>query len=435
MMLRGIRSRLLGLVLATVIPFTAVIGFGLFMQWRSDRAAAVERAVSEARLLAAQVDDHLGNLESLLVGLGRAVSPDPADAARNDALLKQVKSELPGFISNIFVMAPDGSNIGIAQGARFNAADRAYFREALDGQRLAIGEVLRGRAIGHWVITVARPVRDRTGRLEAVVAVGTLLEHFQDALRLRQLPAGSVIRIATQHGIVIAQNDDPSWIGRNLNEYPGMQSVAGGTDDAAIWHDEIERITGSATAHLAPWTVSVGLPKDVAYVVLTSRLKRAAVFCSLALLIASLTAWMLSSRIVRPLRQLGNDASVLAAGDLSHRTPVETQDEIGTLAQAFNKMAGALERRHEEAERAANDARETKETLASIIEASPVAIVCSEPSRRILIWNHAAEEVFGHSARGNDRPADQAGAAGPGRTNPTRCSSARSRARSCAMCR
>ncbi len=396
MMLRGIRSRLLGLVLATVIPFTAVIGFGLVMQWRADRAAAVERAVGEARLLAAQVDDHLGNLESLLVGLSRAVSLDPADAAANDALLKRVKSELPGFISNIFVMAPDGSNIGIAEGARFNAADRSYFRNALAGQRLAMGDVLRGRAIGHWVITAARPVRDENGRVQAVLGVGTLLEHFQDALRVRELPAGSVVRVVSEQGVVIAQSDDPNWIGRKLKET--LPPAGEGGIDAAIWPDNVERITGSAAAHLAPWFVSVGLPKEAAHVVLTSRLKRAAVFCGLALLIASLIGWILSSRIVRPLRQLGDDASMLAAGKLSHRTRIATHGEIGALAESFNKMAGALERRQEEADRAAFEAREAKETLGSIIEASPVAIVCSDPSRRILTWNRAAEQIFGYSA-------------------------------------
>src|SRR5262249_39930619 len=121
MMLRGIRSRLLGLVLATVIPFTALVALGLWSHWRNERANASERAIAEARLLAAQVEDHLGNLDALLAGLSRAVSFDPADTAANDVMLQQLKLELPGFISNIFVFAPDGSNIGIAQGARFSA--------------------------------------------------------------------------------------------------------------------------------------------------------------------------------------------------------------------------------------------------------------------------------------------------------------------------
>jgi hypothetical protein len=59
-MLRSIRSRLIGLVLATVVPFLGLIGAGLWDQWRSDQASTIARSVDEARLLAAQVDDHLG---------------------------------------------------------------------------------------------------------------------------------------------------------------------------------------------------------------------------------------------------------------------------------------------------------------------------------------------------------------------------------------
>src|SRR5437868_5387936 len=111
MLLRSIRSRLLGLVLATVLPFACLIGFGLWNQWRIAYATATQRAVDEARLLAAQVDDHIGNLENLLAGLSRAVSTDPADVALNDKLLRDVKAELPAFVANIRVFLPDGTNI------------------------------------------------------------------------------------------------------------------------------------------------------------------------------------------------------------------------------------------------------------------------------------------------------------------------------------
>ena len=67
-MLGGIRTRLLGLVVATVVPFTALVGGGLFSQWKGDQAQAFKSALDEARLLAVQVDDEVGNLESLLSG-------------------------------------------------------------------------------------------------------------------------------------------------------------------------------------------------------------------------------------------------------------------------------------------------------------------------------------------------------------------------------
>src|SRR5947207_7287675 len=92
MLLRSIRSQLLGLVLATVVPFTALIGAGLWNQWQNDQAAAIQRATNEARLLAAQVDDYIGNLDNLLNGLSRAVSPSAADTLQNDALLQRVRS-------------------------------------------------------------------------------------------------------------------------------------------------------------------------------------------------------------------------------------------------------------------------------------------------------------------------------------------------------
>src|SRR4029453_15358336 len=129
------------------------------------------------------------------------------------------------------------------------AGDREFFRQILAGQRLSISEVIRARATGQLVVTIARPVEDRAGRLRAVVAVGTLLERFQDALRVQGLPPGSVVRIVNENGIVIAQSvDGPRWIGRNLG---GSASVARHLakkeiSEVVVWPDGVERITGSS---------------------------------------------------------------------------------------------------------------------------------------------------------------------------------------------
>src|SRR5438477_11663001 len=109
-MLGGIRTRLLGLVVATVVPFTALVGGGLWSQWKGDQAQAVKSALDEARLLAVQVDDEIGNLETLLSGLSRAVSSRIDETANNDAILRQVKAELPAYVSNILLARLDGTN-------------------------------------------------------------------------------------------------------------------------------------------------------------------------------------------------------------------------------------------------------------------------------------------------------------------------------------
>ncbi len=219
MLPRSIRSRLLGLVLATVVPFTALIGGGLWSQWQSDQAAATDRALAEAQLLAAQVDDHIGNLESLLAGLAHAISPNGADTAANDALLRRVKSHLPDYVGNILVFSPDGADIGTSwdgEGERPSGADRSYLRQVLNDRRLSIGDVVRARPSESWVVTIACPIEDPTGRLRAVIAVNILLEHFQDALTVQGFPAGSVVSVVNDKGIVVAQSaNGPDLIGRD----------------------------------------------------------------------------------------------------------------------------------------------------------------------------------------------------------------------------
>src|SRR3982074_885668 len=100
-MLRGVRTRLLGLGVGAVVPFTALIGGGLWNQWRGDQAQAFRSALIEARLLAARVDDQITELDNLLVGLSQAVSTKPADIRTNDAALRRAKAEMPAYLGNL----------------------------------------------------------------------------------------------------------------------------------------------------------------------------------------------------------------------------------------------------------------------------------------------------------------------------------------------
>jgi diguanylate cyclase (GGDEF)-like protein/PAS domain S-box-containing protein len=400
----GIRARLLGLVVAAILPFIVLAAVGLWKEWRSEQEAAIGRALNEARLVAAQVDDHIGNLDNLLIGLSRAVSTDPADAGANNALLRHVKSQLPDFVSHILLLSSDGYSIATSfegEADPINVRDRLYFKKMLAGEQLSIGEVLRGRVSGQWLINVARPVEDAGGRLLGVLTIGTWLEHFQDALRLDSLPAGSGVRVVGENGIVIGQNlSGPNWIGRDLS---GSEAVlrhirAKEASEVVRWSDGIERITGSSTAHRVPWLVSVGLPRDIAWAAVASSLGWGAVFCTSALLTAFAIAWMLSARIVRPVQQLDRDASMLAAGELSHRSVICRQDEIGDLARSFNLMAASLEQRQEEAKRSADEFRQTKDALAALIENAPIPIVVKElQAQKFILVNQAYQKFMGIS--------------------------------------
>jgi diguanylate cyclase (GGDEF)-like protein/PAS domain S-box-containing protein len=400
----GIRSRLLGLAFAAVIPLAVIMTAALWGQWRSDRAAAAEHAVNEARLLAAQVDDHISAIENLLSVLGQVVSFDPADRSANDTLLRKVKSELPNSNSHILLFDLDGANIGTSQDPDYprpNARDRGYFNEALADHMPAVGDPILVRS-GHRVLNLARPIKDETGRIRAVLTVGPVLDRFQDTLKLHALPAGSVVNIINRSGVVIAGNlIEQQLIGQQVNwQHLQQRMAAKEGSDISNWtrFDSVERVNGFAMARQVPWLVTVGVPTDIAFAALAGRLRWGAVIIVGTLLLAFAIAWLLSGRIVRPLRQLGKDAAVLAGGDLSHRTAVRTPDEVGGLAENFNQMAQALEVRRQKMRSARGEMRQAKDTLATVIDTSHVAIVCCDLDQSVVLWSRGAEQMFGYRA-------------------------------------
>ena len=396
----GIRSQLLGLVAAAAVPFLILIVVALWNQYRTVQAESLERAYTEARVVAAQVDDHLGNLDNLTLGLSHAIGVTPADTAANDALLAELKAQLPSFISDIGVATPDGENIGAASGIRYSRADRGYFKEILAGQPTAVGDPVLSRYNKEWVFPFARAIRNAAGQLQAVLVVGTRISKFRDAIRIDHLPADSVVRILNDKGVVVAAFlEAPGQIGRDLSRLDAavrhLQTKE--LSEVSTWSDKVPRFTGYSTAHRAPWLAIVGFPTEVASAGIMSRLQRGLLFGLAAIVVASTIAWMLSGRIIRPLRQLERDAAILDSGELGHRTSVEGESEFGRLGEAFNRMASSMERRRNARMERIDDLQRARNTLDAVIDASPVAIVCSDLERKIFVWNRAAEDTYGYS--------------------------------------
>ncbi len=62
-----------------------------------------------------------------------------------------------------------------------------------------------------------------------------------------------------------------------------------------------------------------------------------------------LVSWLLAMRISRPVKQLTDAARVFGDGNLNYRVKLDSDDEIGRLANAFNNMANDLQIQEEKA--------------------------------------------------------------------------------------
>ena len=74
------------------------------------------------------------------------------------------------------------------------------------------------------------------------------------------------------------------------------------------------------------------------------RQRRSFLYASLALLpLSAFLAWLLTSRIVRPLDRLSAAIARIGAGDFGERLPATRRDELGELSRRVNRLAATLE--------------------------------------------------------------------------------------------
>ena len=254
------------MIAAAVVALVVLIGAGLGSQSSTEHSEARHRALSAARSVAAKIDVHFSGLENLLSGLSVAVSTDPKDVDANDALLRRVKSELPGAIANIFLLSLDGRNIGNAVGQHASAGDRDYFKRVLAGDPLVVGDPIRSRSNVGWVIPVARPVKDGGGAMRAVLVVATSLDGIRELIGASELPTGGLVRIVANNEVEVATiSDAAAEIGSDLNRMGNAtrQIKLEEGSEVVTLYSNVTRIVGFSRAHRVPWLVAVGLPVEI----------------------------------------------------------------------------------------------------------------------------------------------------------------------------
>lgn len=102
----------------------------------------------------------------------------------------------------------------------------------------------------------------------------------------------------------------------------------------------------------------------------------------------------LSTFIVKPVKELSRGMEEVSKGNLSHKLEVASKDEIGELADVFNKMAEDLEKSH-------NELQESEKRYRMLFESAGDGIFIldaeGEKTGRIVAANQAAADMHGYT--------------------------------------
>jgi PAS domain S-box-containing protein len=127
-----------------------------------------------------------------------------------------------------------------------------------------------------------------------------------------------------------------------------------------------------------------------------------ALFLAFFLLLGIVGAYNLLKGITKPLNSLMEGVRSVGTGDLSRRVPIETADEIGQVALAFNTMAETLERREAEKAQLEEQLRlaqkmEAKEEWERTFDTVTDLVAIIDLERRIVQINESIAARFGVS--------------------------------------
>ncbi|WP_409270509.1 ATP-binding protein [Neobacillus sp. SCS-31] len=106
-----------------------------------------------------------------------------------------------------------------------------------------------------------------------------------------------------------------------------------------------------------------------------------------AIVLTTIFAFFLSTRITAPLRKMREAAFEVARGKFDTKVPILTNDEIGELATAFNQMGRQLKFNM-------NALNQEKEQLASILRSMADGVITFNRDGTILITNPPAERFL-----------------------------------------
>jgi signal transduction histidine kinase len=90
------------------------------------------------------------------------------------------------------------------------------------------------------------------------------------------------------------------------------------------------------------WRVFVEQPLSEAFAPLKSAIWRTALLLVAFLLLAIVTSVLLARRLVRPIESIQSAAAKIGSGSLDQRIEIRSNDELGALADEFNRMATQL---------------------------------------------------------------------------------------------
>jgi len=357
--------RLIAPVVTVGIASMALIGYLLWVSYGDALRDAETKTLNYAKILEARVDATMRRVDGVLAATALAV---PAQAFEPNAESKfpQINASLDALVTNFpealasRVIDANGQlryTSGLQAKTPFRFSDRDWFQQVLSAPAgvTYISQTHIGRVAQEPTIVVARALRNENGKVVGIAVVPLALNVFQQQFKTLRLGARGVVglRRADDHTLLLRWPHLPEEVNKPLNaSNPIVQGVQAGLAHfnvhIASQTDGTQRIFGVTHGPSHPFYVVVGIARESA---LAQWRQQAFVVGALSVYLAAMAFWMLWRLWVSAAQKVAIQTSLL----------------------------------------------ESEVHLAGVIHSAMDAIISIDSGHRVVLFNPAAQQMFGHT--------------------------------------
>jgi two-component system, OmpR family, sensor kinase len=246
--------------------------------------------------------------------------------------------------------------------------------------------------IEEFVGVAARGVNRSTA--QPYTGVGELLDsHLQrqypddDEVVVGVLPDGSIVRQERDEPYPFASRPE------RVREVAADPAVSGSlrTEDGELrWRKVLVRPPGQDTAPPGKFIVGFAVDRDRAEVADTMRTLE--LVSVVGLLLAGFGAYLVSGRILAPVRLVRQTAAEINEKDLTRRIPVRGRDDISALSEQFNAMLDRLSAAFAAQRQFVDDASHELRTPITIVRGH-LELMGDDPAERAEVLRLVTEEL------------------------------------------
>lgn len=331
------------ILISVVIALSLVIGLLSWQSYSSQKSLLLQNSLEQVQRLgdqqAERIQEWLAGRQDIVGALASKVEGDSLNALQQAQASGRFQLTYYGTQAGQML----DSDLSIDR-TGYDPRTRPWYKQATNERGLILTKPYVDVAYNVLVVTMAQAVSQ--GVVGGDLSIASLVE----SVNRMTLPANGYAIMMHQDGTVIAYKDASkamkpvSDIDNDLNHNLPQQSRQAGTWLPMYFeHESRDKLVWGVDIPNTDWELVIVLDKETLEAPLTNLLLTQLGLSAVVLLLSVLAISWLVNLLLGPLGRVSQALARIADGngDLTQRIEVDTQDEVGVLADSFNRFVGS----------------------------------------------------------------------------------------------